>query len=90
MKSDTFFPIKRDKRLREVRDFKQKKRQSAATKISQSRFQRQHFCVAMARIARRSLRIHGLPLFSLGHPWSSVVKLGETEGLKCKVLDLLD
>eukprot|EP00434_Breviolum_minutum_P037894 symbB.v1.2.033602.t1/scaffold4196.1/size83517/10 len=31
------------------------------------------FFVAMARIARRSLRIHGLPLFSLGHPWSSVV-----------------
>ncbi|CAK8986170.1 Hypothetical protein SCF082_LOCUS439 [Durusdinium trenchii] len=27
----------------------------------------------MARIARRSLRIKGLPLFSLGHPWSSVV-----------------
>lgn len=47
------------------------------------------FFVAMARIARRSLRIHGLPLFSLGHPWSSVVKLGETEGLKCKLLDLL-
>lgn len=31
---------------------------------------------AMARIARRSLRIRGLPLFSLGHPWSSVVTLG--------------
>ncbi|CAL1135490.1 unnamed protein product, partial [Cladocopium goreaui] len=27
----------------------------------------------MARICRRSLRIRGLPLFSLGHPWSSVV-----------------
>eukprot|EP00435_Cladocopium_sp_Y103_P027014 s1175_g6.t1 len=28
---------------------------------------------SMARICRRSLRIRGVPLFSLGHPWSSVV-----------------
>lgn len=27
----------------------------------------------MARIARRGLRLKGLPLFSLGHPWHSVV-----------------
>ncbi|CAJ1449903.1 unnamed protein product [Effrenium voratum] len=37
----------------------------------------------MARIARRGLRLGNLPLFSLGQPWSSVVRLGaigETDG----------